>query len=235
MATAKKRVKSVPTTEKPPKFKKIRKWVRTEEVVVPGGRLRLTKKLSPSASAFVERSLRAILNVASTEREDQLTAAMGAPTDVGVVARVLSASAAIGVAAELDPLASLIAKGIEDKQTLIRDAGGLLSSEQVARVLAVTRQAVYKQRRDKKLLSVPHGGEEKFPAIQFTKDGQAIPGLSNVLKAIGLVGAWGTLDFLLAPDDEIGGLSPIEMLKKHPEKLDEVVRLASIQGEQGAG
>jgi len=176
----------------------------------------------------------AILRIAAAEREDKLTDAMAAPTDVGTVARALANSEVVGTSVtELDPLASLIAKGVEDKQKLIQEAGGLLSVGEVAKARGLTPQAIHKQRRARKLLSVPYGGEEKFPVVQFTNEGQPVPGLSAVLHALRLEGAWGTLDFLLSPDDELDGLSPIESLKQHPEKVDEVVRLASTQGEHG--
>jgi len=205
-------------------------------VRVPGAELRIAVKLSPSANAFLQRSMRAILRIAEAETEDKLTEAMAAPTDVGMVARAISNSEVVGAAVtELDPLASLIAKGVEDKQKLIREAGGLLSASEVAKARGMSPQAIYKQRRARKLLSVLYSGEEKFPAIQFTEQGEPVPGLSAVLQVIGLAGPWGTLDFLLSPDDELDGLSPIETLKRHPERLEEVVRLASTQGEHGAG
>jgi hypothetical protein len=201
---------------------------------VPGGELRTDVRLSPSASAFLQRSMGAMLRIAAAEKEDRLTEAMAAPTDVGTIARALANSEVVGTSVtELDPLASLIAKGVEDKQRLIQQAGGLLSVGEVAKARGLSPQAIHKQRRARKLLSVSYGGEEKFPVVQFTKEGQPVPGLAAVLQALHLAGAWGTLDFLLSPDDELDGLSPIETLKRHPEKLEEVVRLASTQGEHG--
>jgi transcriptional regulator with XRE-family HTH domain len=203
-------------------------------VSIPGGELRTAMKLSPSANAFLQRSMGAMLRIAAAEKEDKLAEAMAAPTDVGTVARALANSEVVGAAVtELDPLASLIAKGAEDKQKLIREAGGLLSVGEVAKARGLSPQAIHKQRRARKLLSVPYGGEEKFPVIQFTEEGQPVSGLSTVLQALNLAGAWGTLDFILSPDDELDGLSPIEVLKRHPENLAEVVRLASTQGEHG--
>jgi hypothetical protein len=201
---------------------------------IPGGELRTAVQLSPSANAFLQRSMGAMLRIAAAEKEDSLAEAMAAATDVGTIARVLANSEVVGAAVtELDPLASLIAKGVEDKQKLIQEAGGLLSVGEVARARGLSPQAIHKQRRARKLLSVPHGGEEKFPVIQFTEEGEPVAGLSTVLQALHLAGTWGALDFLLSPDDELDGLSPIEMLKRHPEKLEEVVRLASTQGEHG--
>jgi hypothetical protein len=232
-----KQLRGIGPAPKPQKrFAKRRSRARYEYFIVsvPGGELRTAVRLSPSANAFLQRSMGAMLRIAAAEKEDSLAEAMAAPTDVGTIARALASSEVVGAAVtELDPLASLIAKGVEDKQKLIQEAGGLLSVGEVAKARGLSRQAIHKQRRARKLLSVPYGGEEKFPVIQFTEEGQPLPGLSTVLRALHLEGAWGTLDFLLSPDDELDGLSPIEMLKRYPEKLEEVVRLASIQGEHG--
>src|ERR1043166_5959173 len=108
---------------------------------VPGGELRTTVRLSPSANAFLQRSMGAMLRIAAAEKEDSLTEAMAAPTDVGTIARALANSEVIGASViELDPLASLIAKGVEDKQKLIQEAGGLLSVSAVAKVRGLTPQ-----------------------------------------------------------------------------------------------
>lgn len=221
-----------------------------------GGRKRLPKhkaatrgasKKPPAANlvsmtavrrSFYDRSLKLIERIAATAPEDGLVDALSAPTDVGTVARALSDSAVIGSAVdELEPFAAAIARGAEHKQALIAEAGGLLTTTEVAALLGISRQAVYKQRRQRKLLAVPHGGEEKFPAIQFGQaDGRPLPGLARILEALGLEGAWGSLDFLVTPDDDaLEGFSPIDMLRAHPDRLDEVVSLAATQGEHGAG
>jgi hypothetical protein len=193
--------------------------------------------LTPMRASFYNRSVKLIRRLAATATEEGLSDALSASTDVGTVARALSNSALVGPAVrELEPLASLIAKSTEHKQALIAEAGGLLSTTDVADLLGISRQAVYRQRQERKLLAVPHGGEEKFPAVQFTVGGRPLPGLVQVLEAVGLAGAWGTLDFLLTPDDdELEGLSPVEVLKQHPERLADVVQLAATQGEHGAG
>jgi hypothetical protein len=187
--------------------------------------------------AFYERAERLVRRIATIAGEEGLAEALSASTDAGALARALSNSALLEPAATaLEPLASLIAKGAEDKQALIAAAGGLVSTAEVARMLGLSRQAVYKQRRQRRLLAVPHGGEEKFPAIQFTPEGRVWPGLAQVLDAAGIAGAWGTLDFLLTPDDDaLDGLCPLEVPQKHPDRLAEVIRLAAAQGGHGAG
>jgi hypothetical protein len=207
----------------------------TAKVKAPAAR---ALSLTPIRTSFYKRALKVVTRIAATAPEEGLTEALSASTDAGALAHALSDSDVIGPAVrELEPLAVLIAKGAEHKQELIAEAGGLLTTAEVAALLGVSRQAVWKQRQDRKLLSVTHGGEEKFPAIQFTRGGEALPGLSRVLAAMGLQGGWGTLDFFVTPDeDELDGLSPIEVLKRQdPDRLEDLVRLASIQGEHGAG
>jgi len=197
-----------------------------------------TLSLTPIRTSFYKRALKIVARLAATAPEEGLTKALSASTDAGALAHALSDSDLIGPAIqELEPLAALIAKGAEHKQELIAEAGGLLTTAEVAELRGISRQAVWKQRQERKLLSVTHGGEEKFPAIQFTRAGEVVPGLSRVLAAIGLQGGWGTLDFLITPDDdELDGLSPIEVLKQEaPDRLEDLVRLASTQGEHGPG
>jgi hypothetical protein len=229
-AVVKKAVKRV-STEKAP-AKKVAK-VRAAKAA-KSARIKLAAR-SAVRTAFVTRSVRLIERLAATAPEDGLVDALAAPTDVGTLARALSSSAVVGPAVgELEPLAVLIAKSAEDKQVLIRQAGGLLSTNEVASLLGLTRQAVYLQRRARKLLAVPHGGEEQFPAVQFA-DGQPLPGLARVLAAVRLEGPWGTLDFLLAPDDALEGLTPIEVLRDRPDLLGGLLSLAATQGAHGAG
>jgi hypothetical protein len=227
------RKKAVPGSASAPP----RKPAAVKQTARPGSPPKKATALTPLRTSFYNRSMKLMGRIARTASEDRLAEALSAATDVGAVARALSSSELVGPAvAALEPLALLIAKGAEHKEALIAEAGGLLSTAEVARALGVSRQAVYKQRQERKLLAVPHGGEEKFPAIQFLPEGRPLSGLASVLAAIGLEGAWGTLDFLLTPDDDaLDGLSPIEVLKRHPERREDVVRLAESQGEHGPG
>jgi hypothetical protein len=206
---------------------------KAKKIEAPAARSLL---LTPIRSAFYKRALNIVTRIATTAPEEGLTEALSAPTDAGALARALSGSDLIGPAIqEIEPLATVFAKGAKHKQELIAEAGGLLTTAEVGKLLGISRQAVWKQRRKRKLLSVLHGGEEKFPAIQFTPDGHVLPGLSGVLAAIGLRGGWGTLDFLVTPDDdELDGLAPVDVLKmQDPDRLDDLVRLAATQGEHG--
>jgi hypothetical protein len=65
-------------------------------------------------------------------------------------------------------------------------------------------------------------------------DGEAVAGLRDVLAAVGIAGPWGTLDFLTVPDGELEGTTPLAWLKRHPNQLEPVLRLARAQGAHGA-
>ncbi len=185
-------------------------------------------------SAFVERSAAAIARIVAHADESKLQDALAAATDVGTLAAALSDTDVVGQAVrELDPMASLIARSVRHKAELISRAGGVLSVQQVAELLGITRQAVDKRRRERKLLAVPRGSDFRYPAAQFT-DGEVVAGLRDVLAAIGLQGSWGTLDLLTAADDELEGETPFGWLKRHPDQLEPVLRLARAQGEHGA-
>jgi hypothetical protein len=109
----------------------------------------------------------------------------------------------------------------------------LLGVQQVAELLGITRQAVDKRRREGKLIAVPIGSDFRYPVAQFT-DGEVVSGLRDVLAAVGLQGPWGTLDFLITPDVELEGETPLGWLKRHPDQLEPVLRLARGQGDHGA-
>jgi hypothetical protein len=184
--------------------------------------------------AFLQRSAAAIVRIATNADERALQAALAAATDVGTLAAVLSDAELIGEGVrELDPMASLIARSIEHKADLLVRAGGTFNVLQVAELLGITRQAVDKRRRERKLIAVPRGSDFRYPAAQFT-DGEVVGGLRQVLAAIGLKGPWGTLEFLTATDDELDGGTPLDWLKRHPDQLGPVLRLARAQGEHGA-
>lgn len=184
--------------------------------------------------AFVRRAAGAIARIAANADEHQLQQALAAPTDIGTLAAALSESEVIGPGVrELDPMALLIARSVDHKNVLCARAGGLLNVQQVADLLGITRQAVDKRRRAHKLLALARGSDFRYPAAQFD-DGEVAAGLSEVLIAVRLEGPWGTLDFLTAEHDELERETPLGWLKRHPDQLEPVLRLARAQGDHGA-
>src|ERR1700722_9390793 len=191
---------------------------------------------SPIREAFWARASAALKQIAEHADEQSLQRAVAAPTDAGAVARAISDSAVMTSAvAELDPLAALIAKGAGQKLELLKQAGGVLSVSDVARLLRISRQAVDKRRREGKLLAVARGADYAYPACQFDDD-HVVPGLTELLGHIGREPTWATLAFLVTPDDRLGDQAPLAVLRSKNEKLKELtLRLARAVAGDGFG
>jgi hypothetical protein len=180
---------------------------------------------SPIQNAFIRRTTHAIERLAEQADEATLIEAMTAPTDFGTLARVLSDFGAIGTAvAEIDPEAIDLAHEIEHRETLVRRAGGMFSVEEAGQLLHITRQAVDKRRRGRTLLAVRQGGDWLYPRAQFHEH-EAVPGLSDVVKAFGESGAWVTLEFLITTDSVLDDLTPREALLKGGEMRERVMTM----------
>jgi hypothetical protein len=175
---------------------------------------------SPIRAAFWERANAALRRITEQAEESALMRAVAAPTDAGALARAMSDTLpADSASGELDPLASLIARGAEQKLDLLKQAGGGLSAVDVARLLRISRQAVDKRRREGKLLAVPRGSDYAYPACQFDDDRPVI-GLPEMLAARTVDHPWSTLAFLMTPEEELG-CSPLQALQQHDPKLKE--------------
>lgn len=178
--------------------------------------------------AFHRRAVEAIDRLTDTASPEALADALSAPTGAGAVARLLSDAAALGAAGELEPLASSVARGAEAKADLVRRSGGLLTGAQMGKVLGgISRQAVDKRRRAGQLLAVHVGADWRYPAVQADRDGNVLDGLAGVIQAMRDVGPWATLDFLLAPESALGGLTPLNALKRGGAAAETVHRLVT--------
>src|SRR5436189_3947429 len=105
------------------------------------------------AQAFLRRSVKMLERVSSSASSEALKSALSSPTDVGGVATLLSDLAPLGVdLSAVDPFMEAIARGAAIKQELLVSGGGSLTSSQVAKALAITRQAVDKRRKRRALL-----------------------------------------------------------------------------------
>jgi hypothetical protein len=107
-----------------------------------------------------------------------------------------------------DPLAPALARNAEHREMLPRRAGGAVSAEAAARLLGITGEAVDEWRRTGILLAIPEGSDWRYPASQFQK-GEVVSGLLKVVRGLADADPWVTLDFLLAPDTDLGGRSPL--------------------------
>lgn len=178
----------------------------------------------------VEQYLRASIDHLD---EKGLLGAVEASTPGEMIARVLSATPDVGIGSSAWTEALL--RGAQMKQEVIRMAGGLLSSGDVAALLGISVAGVKQRQRRGKLLAVPiSNGEWGYPAGQFDEHGRVRDGLSQVIAAFPEdTDPWIVLSFLAnpVPGDETG--SALEALPD-PEALQRLVELARTHGEQGA-
>lgn len=128
--------------------------------------------------------------------------------------------------------ARALLQGVKIAEADLKEAGGAFDLEQVQTVLNnVSRQAVEKRVKDGSLLAVPGpNNRRRYPTIQFTREG-VVPGLKDVQEALPTRNPWAVLNFLVRPDDRLGGRKPIEVLRNGD--VDLVVSAARGMGEQG--
>ncbi|HYZ33463.1 MAG TPA: hypothetical protein VE684_14430 [Crenalkalicoccus sp.] len=176
----------------------------------------------PLREAFRQRALGAVERMAREAPPEALVAALAASTDVGTLARATADQAASDALRRLDPLAAATARGAEARVRLSEEAGGLLSTEQVATLLGITRAAVDKRRSVGKTLAVRVRGDWHYPAAQF-RDGEVLPGIPEVLAHMPDASGWAILSFLLAEESALGGRTPLAALRTG--ELKPVLRL----------
>lgn len=188
-----------------------------------------SKKGSPIRKIFFQRSLRAIQELQGLD-EKKLAEAVQAPTDCSVLVAVLNTEEALASIRTHDPLAGARLRGLEAKRKLMEAEGGALSSEQVANLLHVTRQAVDKRRKEGKLLGVELGRKGfRYPVWQFS-----LSDLEPVLGALRGRDTWEQISFFLNPSALLEDRTPVEVLQEGKRDVSAVLRAASAYGEQGA-
>ena len=176
--------------------------------------------------AFRRRAEHAMEHIARSATVEVLGEALSAPTDFGAVARALGDPAGFAASRPLDPQADAWARGAAERERLSIEAGGLLSAGEVGRALGgISRQAVDKRRRGLQLLGVRVAHDWRYPAAQIGTDGAVVPGLAIMLDGLAALGPWAQLAFLLAKDDALGGLSPLDALRRGGTAMDDVRRI----------
>jgi hypothetical protein len=141
-------------------------------------------------------------------------------------------AATTDAAALRDPLAGARLRGVEAREQLIDEAGGLLRLSQVADRLGVTPQAVTGRRLRETILAVPMpNGEWVYPACQFA-DVDLVSGIDAFVRAFADdVDPWTKLSVLIAPSRRFGGKSALDLLSAG--RKDEATSIAGTYGVQG--
>jgi len=161
--------------------------------------------------AFLARAQSALDRVLRDASDEQLAEALAAPSDMGTVARALLAVGVEPVKA-IDPLAGALARGVEHREQLLREAGPTLAAEEVGQVLGIPAEAVEQLRHDAQLLAVRVEADWAYPAFQFVDD-DVLAGFADVVARLAPQGPWVTLDNLLAEDTALGDRSLLQVIR----------------------
>ena len=184
------------------------------------------------AVVFLTRGLRALTRLAEAIPPEALTEAATADSDYAVLVAALEKPAALAELQRLDPLAEARLRGLATRQQLLAAEGGVLSGEEVAQLLGISRQAVDKRRRTGRLLALPVGSHRMaYPAWQFTTDG-ILRGWEEVLGDLRQHDPWMQLAFMLSGNSGLEGTVPVVALRRG--QVAAVRRAARLYGEHGS-
>lgn len=181
--------------------------------------------------AFYTRVLRAVKSLEDDLSNARIDEATAAATDHLVMLEAVSSAPWVAELASNDPVVAAKLRGLKLRQQMLGRSGGTLTSEQVAEVLGISRQAVDKRRSSNQLLALTQGRRGySYPSFQFD-EGKTLRGLEEVLGKLRTLDPWMQLNFFTSAHERLGGTTPIKAL--HDGLVQEVTSLASGYGEQG--
>ncbi len=131
-------------------------------------------------------------------------------------------------------LARAVMRGMETRQQLAEAEGGSLSSEEVARMLRISKTAVLKRLAAGRLLAWREERLQaaRFPRWQFNEHGEVLAGFTDVLAILQQderLNAWGKVLFFLQGKGGPVGRRPLDWLREG--KLKEACRAARAYAE----
>ena len=189
---------------------------------------------SDLVQAFVQRAQRAATLIAQHMPRERLIKAVAAPTDTDALLLSMQEPAAIAAQATVpapDPLAAALLRGAQIKRALLRRQRTALGLQQLADHLGISVPGLTKKRDRGQVFWLPVGEGYVYPAFQVGSDG-LLPGVREVLAALGDPDPWVRVNFMLTGDARLGGARPIDVL--HAGQVDAVVRAARDLGSDGA-
>jgi biotin operon repressor len=182
--------------------------------------------------AVCKRLANGALKVLKTADARQLAEVLEAPSDSEVMLRILRLPETLTAIQSDDPLAAARVRGVEARKRLMEAEGGSLSSEQMAEVLRLSRQAIDKRRKTNRLIGLDAGRHGYiYPAWQVTKSGM-LNGLEEVLEELKHHDPWMQAQFILQPNSRLGERTPLEVLREGD--VAGVRAAARALGEHGA-
>lgn len=133
-----------------------------------------------------------------------------------------------------DKFALAVARGMEARQKLAEAEGGSLSSDEVARLLRISKTAVLKRLEAGRLLAWREERLQaaRFPRWQFDEHGQVLAHLEDVLECLNQdqgLDAWGKILFFVQTKTGLGGKRPLDLLRQG--KVKQVCQAAQAYAE----
>ena len=131
-------------------------------------------------------------------------------------------------------LAQAHVRGLEVRQKLMEAEGGSCSSEEVTRLLHISKTAVLKRLASGRLLAWREERLQaaRFPRWQFDEHGHVLDGLEAVLEILNhdeRLDAWAKILFFLQEKPTLGGRRPLDLLREG--RLKEVSLAAQAYAE----
>lgn len=178
-----------------------------------------------SLAPFISHVLNLLVDV--TDSLEESPAKSGSP-DHAALGRLLEHPDLLSGLWSVDPLAPARLRGLAVQRRLLALEGGSVSSQQMATLLGISRQAVDKRRKRGTLIGLDLGRRGyAYPVWQAN-----LPGLSEVLARLGELSPWGQLGFFLATNAWLDNRSPLAALRAGD--LDAVLRAADLFGDHVA-
>lgn len=188
---------------------------------------------TPAKAAFVTRAMNAVAKLAAAADEHALSEAASADSDYEVLLSALEEPATVAMLGDDQPFVAARLRSLNHRRILLQAEGGVLTAQDVAALLSVTRQAVDKRRRHGRLIGVSFGRRGYgYPAWQFDAEHGVLPGLSDVLDALNDFDPWMQVVFMLNGNDRLRGDTPLAALRRN--ELAAVLKAARAYGEHGA-
>lgn len=122
-------------------------------------------------------------------------------------------------ASRQDKLALAVARGVEARQRLAEAEGGSLSSDEVARLLGISKTSVLKRLEAGKLLAWREErlNAARFPRWQFGERGRVLEGLPELIEVLRnnpRLDDWAAVLFFLQEKRGLDGARPLDRLRE---------------------
>jgi hypothetical protein len=193
---------------------------------------RRVQRESPAKQAWAEKAGKVVLELMDLS-EESLSEAVSATDNWTAMLRAMSSPESLKRLQAADPLAEAFLRGIEANRRLIKENGGVFSTERVAEFLGITTEAVNKRRNACNLLGLMFRRRGyMYPAWQFDQERGTVPGLEETLLVLAAHDEWMQNIFFISGNTRLNGRRPLDLLREG--NIQSVIDAARSFGEHGA-